>query len=103
MYRDPQEDERKKWHTENLKRVNAAIHAEESSCIHLASLSGPHPGGGYLDFFSVNGNVLILQTYANYSGFEVWTPLTTSQNMDEVIAKLHEYVVGTLHREPIKR
>jgi hypothetical protein len=81
--------ERKNWHEENLKKVTDALF--EMGARSLAQVKGPNRGGT-LEFFAMNGKVVIVQAYANESGLEVWCPLTASMKMTDVVEAVKVYM-----------
>lgn len=73
--------------TSNLRQIEDVL--TEANAKHLADVAGP--GSGVLGFYSIGGKVLIVQEYGEQNGFEVFTPLSGSMKVAEMVAAIRRY------------
>ena len=83
--------EQKDWNDANIKQVVNALTAAHYHC--GSEMRGPN---GRIEFWIGGGTVpvILLQVYAQDMGFELWKPLTTAQDMREVITDLKACLQG---------
>lgn len=86
--------EKNKRHEENMKAVNETLF--ESGARGLGSVK--FLGGGVISAYDVAGRILLVHEYRDSSGFEVYTPLTDSMKVPDVLNAIRKYA----ERDPIK-
>lgn len=52
--------------------------------------------GGQLRMYQANGRVFILQVFEGGNGVEIFAPVSASLSLDTTLAKLDEYIFGTI-------
>lgn len=53
-------------------------------------------GSSQLSLYVANGRTFVVQIFEDGQGFEVYTPVTASLSIDTTLAKLDEYIAGTI-------
>ena len=52
--------------------------------------------GDQFTMYQANGRVFVVQMFTNDNGFEVYVPVSASLSIDTTLAKLDEYIDGTI-------
>lgn len=66
---------------QNIRKRLEEVHARP-----LATVKGPNKST--LDFWAADGQVYIIQEYANEEGFEIYKPTTDTNDWDTVLASI---------------
>jgi hypothetical protein len=52
--------------------------------------------GDQITLYQANGRRFVVHVYADGGGFEVYVPVSPSLSIDTTLAKLDEYIAGTI-------